>query len=88
MTNSLTKIAYRTGLITAAVLLLYQTSDLLFHYHHFRFEYYLTGAAGLAKTMDDRRTDVASFGGANCAGYSYCIGDKLIHKNKKVVSYA
>jgi DNA-binding CsgD family transcriptional regulator len=48
MALSLPKIAFRTGLITAGIVLAYQASDLLFSYHYFKFEYYITGAVVIA----------------------------------------
>ncbi len=48
MTKQVIKISVRVGLFTAAVIILYEASDLLLIYKYFRFDYYLSVAALVA----------------------------------------
>ena len=48
MTRPLLKISIRTGLVTAALILVYELSNLLLIYHYFKYEYYIAGVAIVA----------------------------------------
>jgi DNA-binding CsgD family transcriptional regulator len=42
------KYLFTVGLITGAIIIIYQFLDLLLIYHYFKFEYYITGAVIIA----------------------------------------
>jgi len=48
MINPLLKTSIRIGLITAAIVLLYELTNLLLIYHYFKYEFYIAGVAVIA----------------------------------------
>jgi DNA-binding CsgD family transcriptional regulator len=48
MINPLLKISVKIGLITAAIVLLYELTNLLLIYHYFKYEYFIAGVAIIA----------------------------------------
>jgi DNA-binding CsgD family transcriptional regulator len=48
MAHPILKTSFKIGIITAALIVLYELSNLLLIYHYFKFEYYIAGAVIIA----------------------------------------